>query len=40
VRHALSGANVSAPVPVAPPAVAPWTPEPEKAATSQGDKPN
>jgi small conductance mechanosensitive channel len=40
VRHALIGANVSAPVPVAAPAVAPWTPEPEKTATSHGDKPN
>jgi small conductance mechanosensitive channel len=40
VRQALTGANVSAPVPVAPPSVAPWAPEPEKAATSQGDKPN
>jgi small conductance mechanosensitive channel len=40
VRHALEGANVSAPVPVAAPAVAPWTPEPEKPAAKQGDKPN
>lgn len=40
VRQALLGANVSAPVPVPAPAVAPWTPEPEKPASSQGDKAN
>jgi small conductance mechanosensitive channel len=40
VRRALTGANVSAPVPVAAPAVAPWTPEPEKPADGQAKKPN
>ena len=30
VRHALEGADVSAPVPVAAPAVAPWTPPAEQ----------
>jgi len=39
VRHALQGADIAAPVPVAAPAVAPWTPPAEKPA---GDtkKPN
>lgn len=38
VRHALQGAEVSAPVPVAAPAVAPWTPPVEKASDEQSDK--
>ncbi|MES2473086.1 MAG: mechanosensitive ion channel family protein, partial [Pseudomonadota bacterium] len=41
VRHALQGADINAPVPVAAPAVAPWTPtdgEPEQA--HQENKPN
>ncbi|MDB5735573.1 MAG: mscS [Alphaproteobacteria bacterium] len=43
VRHALQGSDVSAPVPVAAPAVAPWTPSPEpaaQAADQSGKKPN
>jgi small conductance mechanosensitive channel len=39
VRHALEGANVSAPVPVAAPAVAPWTP-PAEQAREDSKKPN
>jgi small-conductance mechanosensitive channel len=31
VRHALQSSDVAAPVPVAAPAVAPWTPGPEQA---------
>ena len=38
VRHALQGADVNAPVPVAPPAVAPWTPSAEQPRESK--KPN
>ncbi len=38
VRHALQGSEVSAPVPVAAPAVAPWTPPVE--AQAQTKKPN
>jgi small conductance mechanosensitive channel len=37
-RHALQGAEVSAPVPVAAPAVAPWTPPAGKAGDEQSDK--
>jgi len=40
VRAALNTANVSAPVPVAAPAVAPWTPEPQRTADGKADKPN
>jgi len=39
VRHALQAADVGAPVPVAAPAVAPWTPPAEKPA-SDAKKPN
>jgi len=39
VRHALQGADVSAPVPVAAPAVAPWTP-PVQTSAGEGKKPN
>ena len=38
VRHALEGADVAAPVPVAAPAVAPWTPPAEKPDDTQSDK--
>lgn len=38
VRHALEGADVAAPVPVAAPAVAPWTPSAEKPGDTQSDK--
>jgi small conductance mechanosensitive channel len=43
VRHALQNADVSAPVPVAAPAVQPWTPPEEKTQREdehQGNKPN
>jgi small conductance mechanosensitive channel len=39
VRHALEGADVSAPVPVAAPAVAPWTP-PAEQGREDSKKPN
>ena len=38
VRHALQGSDISAPVPVPPPAVAPWTPPAEQRA--ENNKPN
>jgi small conductance mechanosensitive channel len=38
VRHALQGSDVSAPVPVPAPAVAPWTPPPEQVAQA-ADRP-
>lgn len=38
VRHALEGAAVAAPVPVAAPAVAPWTPPEEKADSERSEK--
>ncbi len=37
VRHALEGAGIHAPVPVAAPAVAPWTPEPPQSAQQSPD---
>lgn len=40
VRHALQGADISAPVPVPAPAVAPWAPTPEQPEQPQGKKPN
>jgi small conductance mechanosensitive channel len=40
VRHALQGADISAPVPVAAPAVAPWAPPVEEQPEQQGKKPN
>ena len=40
VRHALQGADVSAPVPVPAPSVAPWSPTPEEPQQPQGKKPN
>ena len=41
VREALQGADVSAPVPVAPPAVAPWTPPAEQPMdNNESKKPN
>jgi small conductance mechanosensitive channel len=40
VRHALQGAEVSAPVPVPAPSVAPWTPPAEQPKDEQGKKPN
>jgi small conductance mechanosensitive channel len=38
VRHALQGSDISAPVPVPPPAVAPWTPPAQQPA--ENNKPN
>jgi small-conductance mechanosensitive channel len=38
VRQALQGAEINAPVPVAPPSVAPWTPPAEQMRESK--KPN
>jgi hypothetical protein len=40
VRHALNQAEISAPVPVGPPAVAPWQPPPEQQADEHANKPN
>lgn len=40
VREALQGADIAAPVPVAAPAVAPWTPSAERSQNEQGKKPN
>jgi len=40
VRHALNAAGVAAPVPVAPPAVAPWQPAAEPQADEHANKPN
>ncbi|HET7084454.1 MAG TPA: mechanosensitive ion channel domain-containing protein [Rhizomicrobium sp.] len=40
VRHALEDARIAAPVPVAPPAVAPWQPPEEKQAEESAGKPN
>lgn len=40
VRHALQDAEVSAPVPVPAPSVAPWTPQVEQPQKEQGKKPN
>ena len=39
VRAALNAAHVNAPVPVGPPAVAPWTPEPEQAPGNAAQRP-
>lgn len=40
VRHTLNEAEVSAPVPVGPPAVAPWQPPAEQQADERANKPN
>jgi small conductance mechanosensitive channel len=40
VRHALNEAEISAPVPVAAPAVAPWQPPAERQADERANKPN
>jgi small conductance mechanosensitive channel len=40
VRHALQGGEISAPVPVPAPAVAPWHPPAEKTADDRANKPN
>jgi small conductance mechanosensitive channel len=40
VRHALNEAEISAPVPVAAPAVAPWQPAVEQEAAERANKPN
>ncbi len=40
VREALQGADVAAPVPVPPPAVAPWTPQAESGKQLESKKPN
>ncbi|HKX65322.1 MAG TPA: mechanosensitive ion channel domain-containing protein, partial [Rhizomicrobium sp.] len=40
VREALQGADIAAPVPVAAPAVAPWTPSTDRSQNEQGKKPN
>jgi small conductance mechanosensitive channel len=40
VRHGLETAGVNAPVPVAAPSVAPWTPPAEQPKDEQGKKPN
>jgi hypothetical protein len=40
VRHALQNAEVSPPVPVPAPAVAPWQPPPEKNEKNEAIKPN
>jgi len=40
VRHALNEADIAAPVPVPPPAVAPWQPPPEQEADEHANKPN
>ncbi|HWU54038.1 MAG TPA: mechanosensitive ion channel domain-containing protein [Rhizomicrobium sp.] len=40
IRHALNEAGIAAPVPVAPPAVAPWQPPVEQQASERANKPN
>jgi len=40
VRHALNEADIAAPVPVPPPAVAPWQPPSEQEADEHANKPN
>ena len=40
VRQALQGGEISAPVPVPPPSVAPWQPPAEKPAEDRANKPN
>ena len=40
VRHALQDAEIAAPVPVAPPSVAPWQPPAEHEADKRANKPN
>ena len=40
VRHALQGAEISAPVPVPPPSVEPWHPPAEQDGEKHADKPN
>ena len=40
VRHALNDAGIAAPIPVAPPAVAPWQPPSEQDTDKRANKPN
>jgi hypothetical protein len=40
VRHALNDAGIAAPVPVGPPAVAPWQPPRDQEADRHATKPN